>query len=422
MHLHRIVLHGRLHLPHLPAAGEAWPSELLCSQLYILNTMLSTATSVFGKLASRDGVGFFELTFFRNVVLLVLTIPLLVAGHVNPLNHRLDWPFALLMLRGLFGFAAISTWYWSLALMPLSDATALSFLSPALVAVLAPLVLREKTPPGTTVTLPLCLLGMLLISRPSWLFGAAAGAGGMTALGALFSTGSKLTIRALSSHNEPLSDSAMTIPQTPRCWGYLAGLSLIGYSVQILFTVAMQKTPAARAAMIDYSSLLFTLVADALVFGTYPTLLSLLGAGIIAASSLASVLLARRPADAEREAGRSAQQLLDGKANGAAAKQAAAAMQLAKVKRYDEVCSADAEHEACGLLGAVDGGATGQCDGEPGGACVLADQGAQNQRQEPAAAAEEEWKLGTELEEVSTAVVTTRTSSEKEGLLQRASR
>lgn len=49
---------------------------------------LAAGMSVFGKLASQDGIGFFELTFFRNLATLLLTIPVLVAGHVNPLQHK----------------------------------------------------------------------------------------------------------------------------------------------------------------------------------------------------------------------------------------------------------------------------------------------------------------------------------------------
>ena len=129
--------------------------------------------SVFGKLASASGIGFFELVFFRNAVMLVLTVPMLWAGHVNPFNHRLDGAFGLLLLRGILGFLSLSAWYYSLSLLPLSDANALSFLSPAFVAVLAPWILKEPTPEGVMWSLPLCMLGMLLVSQPAFIFGSA---------------------------------------------------------------------------------------------------------------------------------------------------------------------------------------------------------------------------------------------------------
>lgn len=46
--------------------------------------------------------------------------------HFTPSPHS----FPLLALRGFFGFASLSLWYLTLTLLPLSDANALSFVSP----------------------------------------------------------------------------------------------------------------------------------------------------------------------------------------------------------------------------------------------------------------------------------------------------
>ena len=48
------------------------------------------------------------------------------------------------MVRGLLGFLSISGVYWSLKLLPLSDATVLQFIAPLFVTVLAPLILHEN--------------------------------------------------------------------------------------------------------------------------------------------------------------------------------------------------------------------------------------------------------------------------------------
>jgi len=52
------------------------------------------------------------------------------------------------LLRGFFGFASLSFWYLAMGLLPLSDANALSFVSPVLVALMAPSVLGQPTPRG----------------------------------------------------------------------------------------------------------------------------------------------------------------------------------------------------------------------------------------------------------------------------------
>lgn len=49
----------------------------------------------------------------------------------------------MLVVRGLYSFTSISLLYTSVQLMPLSDAVVLQFLSPLMVAVAAPLLLKE---------------------------------------------------------------------------------------------------------------------------------------------------------------------------------------------------------------------------------------------------------------------------------------
>ncbi len=73
------------------------------------------------------------------------------------------------MVRGILGFLSISGVYWSLKLLPLSDATVLQFIAPLFVSVLAPLILHENPsryvlpqnsarPPGSVCTnLPSCI-------------------------------------------------------------------------------------------------------------------------------------------------------------------------------------------------------------------------------------------------------------------------
>lgn len=51
---------------------------------------------------------------------------------------------------------------------------ALSFVSPVLVAITAPVLLGETTPPAVYWSIPACLAGMLMVAQPTWLFGSAA--------------------------------------------------------------------------------------------------------------------------------------------------------------------------------------------------------------------------------------------------------
>lgn len=81
----------------------------------------------------------FEIVFVRSVFMSSACIPLLFWQKVNPLGNRT----MLLWLRGTLGFGSVSSIYWAVALLPLGDATLLSFLAPLFVAVSAPMLLGE---------------------------------------------------------------------------------------------------------------------------------------------------------------------------------------------------------------------------------------------------------------------------------------
>lgn len=74
----------------------------------------------------------------------------------------------------LFPPHTIVSRYLSVQLLPLSDATVLSFLSPLCVAVLGPVTISEWPPRLVWGLIPVCLVGVLLVAQPSFLFGAGA--------------------------------------------------------------------------------------------------------------------------------------------------------------------------------------------------------------------------------------------------------
>ncbi|PRW59513.1 Permease of the drug metabolite transporter (DMT) superfamily [Chlorella sorokiniana] len=278
---------------------------------------------------------FFLLVAVRSSVLCLLVLPMLWCHRVNP--FAINETFPLLALRGFCGFASLSLWYLTLTLLPLSDANALSFVSPVLVAVAAPSLLGDATPPAVYLSLPFCLGGMLMVAQPTWLFGSAAGptsqlgvAAGV--LQAVFSAGSKLAIRALNKHKEPLESILfsmgfvstagallgalalpglqMAAPPSPLSWAYLAATTALAFVVQCMFTASVRHCNASTAASLDYLSLLWTLLADALVFRKLPSSLSLCGAAVISAASLGAILWTARAGSAAGAGGEVAEQEL----------------------------------------------------------------------------------------------------------------
>ena len=106
----------------------------------------------------------------------------------------------LLLVRGLLGFAAVSTLYWAVQLLPLGDTAVLTFLMPLFVAVGAPVVLGERAGRGVLLALPLCVAGVVLVAQPTFLFGQ--GAEALSALG----------VAVGISQASPSPNSASTFP------------------------------------------------------------------------------------------------------------------------------------------------------------------------------------------------------------------
>ena len=120
------------------------------------------------------------MVLVRSLFLIGLTAPALAAARLNPLRAGAGaagrrW---LLLLRGALGFCSTSSLYWAVSLLPMADATVLSFLAPIFVAALSPLALREARPPSLAAALPCCLAGVLLVARPAALFGGGGAGGG----------------------------------------------------------------------------------------------------------------------------------------------------------------------------------------------------------------------------------------------------
>jgi drug/metabolite transporter (DMT)-like permease len=88
----------------------------------------------------------------------------------------------LLVVRGITGFASLYAGFQSLRGLSVSDSTTIQFLAPNLTAALGFLVLGETLGWRDIVAGMTCLGGVLLISRPQFLFGVPAevleGAGG----------------------------------------------------------------------------------------------------------------------------------------------------------------------------------------------------------------------------------------------------
>jgi drug/metabolite transporter (DMT)-like permease len=278
---------------------------------YILaSTLFFSLMSVLVKLAGQR-LPVQEIVFSRGVVSLFLSYWLVRRAGI-PLWGNRRW---ILVLRGLVGFAAMSCFYFALTRIPIAEATVLHFTSPLWTALLAALLLREPVTGRIVASIAVSFAGVVLITRPGFLFGgAAAGTDplgiGAALLGAFLAAGVYVAVREASKTEHPLvivfyfplviiPASAPFWPsfQLPEGWEWLVLLG-VGVSTligQVFLTRGLSLEPAARAMTIGYSQLVLVAIWGMVFFGEFLDVWSAAGSLLVIAGTLAVALSGRTP-------------------------------------------------------------------------------------------------------------------------------
>src|SRR5689334_11227137 len=209
-------------------------------------------------------------------------------------------------LRAVLIVFTATTFFFALGKLSLADAIAMSFISPALTAVLGVLILRERLDWRIVIGLIGGFLGMLLI------VGAKLGGGGTDGgvlLGAiavfLSAIGYSLNVIMLRHRatRDPLAQIILfqnvgpaLILALPALWvwkaptladlGQFAFLGTIGVVAHTMLAHAFARIEAARLAPITYVTLVWGVVFGFLFFAEVPGLATIVGAALIVLGTL----------------------------------------------------------------------------------------------------------------------------------------
>jgi drug/metabolite transporter (DMT)-like permease len=221
---------------------------------------------------------------------------LAIAATVAALRPRLIRPdIRTHVARTLCGWTGVSLMFAAAAMIPLSDATAISFLNPVFGMILAIPLLGERVGPWRWLAAAIAFAGAMILIRPGT---EAMQAGALLALGAAMALGLELIfIKRLSGREAPLqilfvnnsigvliaSLAAAWVWQapTPAQWAGLAALGLLMACAQACFVNAMRRADASFVTPFSYLTLVFAAFYDAALFGVVPTALSITGSAII---------------------------------------------------------------------------------------------------------------------------------------------
>ncbi len=233
-----------------------------------------------------------EMIFFRSLFIIIVTLPILRRQGIPVFGNRKG----LLVLRGLFGYAAMSCYFWTLGQLPVADAMVIQYISPIFTILWAVLFLKEDAKGGIWIAAIVCMAGVILIAKPEGEGSPLIAAVGF--LGAALAGAAYATVRALRGSDNaytivfyfPLvslpfslaaSISDFRLPSTPGSWGILLGICLASYLGQIYLTKALEREKASRAILVNYIAVALGLVFGLLIFGTLPDLRSILGIVLI---------------------------------------------------------------------------------------------------------------------------------------------
>lgn len=216
---------------------------------------------------------------------------------------------ALQFGRGAAVAVATFGFFLGVMAMPLADATAIVFTSPVWTVALSMLLLRERAPGGTVVSLLLATAGVLLILRPNVLaFGAEAlmplvAAMGMAALIMLNRRAAGLApvivmqwlvavtavpvllAMAVAGHLSGLPSLAIGLPD----WTVAARCAVVAFTATIGHWFIFRATELASAATVapmTYVQLLVATAAGIALFGDVPTPMMAAGSLLIVAGGL----------------------------------------------------------------------------------------------------------------------------------------
>ncbi len=244
-----------------------------------------------------------EIVFFRSAVMLVITSILVKRSGLHPWGFRKR----LLILRGMVGFCALFGFFYAITRLPLADVTVIHFTNPVFAALLASVLLSETMRRKEVLGLLLSIAGVVLVVRPTFLFGSLASDLDMfavaVAMGAsVLSACAYVTIRKLSETEHylvivfyfSLVSTIVSIPlaagqfvwPTAREWVLVLGVGVCTQIAQLCLTKGLIRERAGRAMSVSYVQVVFAAIWGIVFFGQVPSLPGLAGAVLIFAGCL----------------------------------------------------------------------------------------------------------------------------------------
>jgi len=238
-----------------------------------------------------------QVAALRGLTSLPLVFLYVLWRRALPSLFKVRWQLHL--LRAVLGIVMLSLFSYGLRTLPLSEAYAIFFVAPLMIAALS--VLKEKVDASRWRAIAFGFLGVLVVLRPG--FNHSFTMAGFAILAtALCYAVSSLTVRIVAKTDSAesmvfwlmfslaLGAGALAWPEWVAVRSddtmTLAGLAATGFLAQLLITYAYQHGEASAMAPFDYSALAWCAAIDWIVWHTLPDGWTWAGAALIVISGI----------------------------------------------------------------------------------------------------------------------------------------
>ena len=272
------------------------PEVVFAVLLMLMAGLVSSALHVCVRTIG-DELPTIQIVFLRSVFTILLTMPLLMRqGRTGFRSNRLD----LQLLRGTIGVCSMTAWYYSLKVLPLADAGALSFTTAIFVTIGAALFFGEIAGIRRWLAVIVGLLGTAIVLKPG---AEIVSVGALAALGSSILWASSLLLaKKLMTYDSPLTVSfyqpLMIAPfaclgalpfwvwPTSQTWFILLVMGALAGLGNYAYIQALRMADASICMPADYVRLLWMVGWGYLLFAEIPAISTWIGAGLIISSTL----------------------------------------------------------------------------------------------------------------------------------------
>jgi len=263
--------------------------------------VLLAGMGVLAKIGSQD-FSSAELVFYRSLISVLLVL-VVVRSRRLPLATP-HWKMHL--VRSLSGFAAMMLLFYVIGILPLATATTLNYTSPLFLVLLTALTVRQRIPAGLLLAAVLGFVGVVLLLRPT--FSANQMNAGLLGLASGFCGGiAHFSNRKLGVLGEPawrvvfyfsllglVGAGLFAAFSGFHAFGLRGALILLGLGVcavlgQLAMTQAYKEGEPLTVGSLAYSTVVFTVLASAVLWNERLSLGSWLAMALIIASGVLAI-------------------------------------------------------------------------------------------------------------------------------------